>query len=149
MIIVNYYLHTASFSIIDSIFYATIIQKQGKYMCLFCKLVNKEIPSNVVLENDDFLAFHDINPKAPIHILVIPKKHVDSFDTVDPSIMGKMTEFIHELVREVHIEKTGYRVITNIGENGGQEVGHLHFHILGGAKLKWGHFSDADPQGHF
>lgn len=118
-------------------------------MCLFCKLVNKEIPSNIVLENDDFLAFHDINPKAPVHILVIPKEHVDSFDAVDPSIMGKMTLFIHELVREVNIQKTGYRVITNIGENGGQEVGHLHFHVLGGTKLKWGHFSDADPQGHF
>ena len=115
-------------------------------MCLFCKLVNKEIPSNIILENDDFLAFHDINPKAPVHILVIPKIHVDSFDNVNHEIMSEMSKFIHKVVREVNIEKSGYRVITNIGENGGQEVNHLHFHILGGAKLKWGHFSDSDPK---
>lgn len=118
-------------------------------MCLFCKIVNKEIPSNVVLENENFLAFHDINPKAPNHILAIPKVHVDSFNEVSPEIMAGMTSFIHEIVKTVNIDKSGYRVITNIGENGGQEVGHLHFHILGGAKLKWGHFSDSDPQGHF
>lgn len=115
-------------------------------MCLFCKLVNKEIPSNIILENENFLAFHDINPKAPVHILAIPKLHVDSFDDVNPEMMSGMSKFIKEVVREVKIEKSGYRVITNIGENGGQEVPHLHFHILGGAKLKWGHFSDADPK---
>ena len=115
-------------------------------MCLFCKIINKEIPSNVILENDDFLAFHDINPKAPIHILAIPKVHVDSFDDVNPDMMSGMTQFIQEIAKEVKIVKSGYRVITNIGDNGGQEVGHLHFHVLGGAKLKWGHFSDADPK---
>ena len=118
-------------------------------MCLFCKIVNKEIPSNIILEDDNFLAFHDINPKAPVHILAIPKVHVDSFNEVTPELMSNMTTFIQKVASEVKIEKSGYRVITNIGENGGQEVGHLHFHILGGAKLKWGHFSDADPQGHF
>jgi len=118
-------------------------------MCLFCKIVNKEIPSNIILENDDFLAFHDINPKAPVHILAIPKKHVDSFIEVSPETMGGMTSFIQDVAREVKIEKSGYRVITNIGDNGGQEVKHLHFHILGGAKLKWEHFSDADTKGHF
>jgi len=118
-------------------------------MCLFCKIINKEIPANIILENDDFLAFHDINPKAPLHILAIPKKHVDSFIEVSPETMHGMTTFIQEVAREVKIEKSGYRVITNVGENGGQEVKHLHFHILGGAKLKWGHFSDSDPQGHF
>jgi len=118
-------------------------------MCLFCKIVKKEIPSNIILENEDFLAFHDINPKAPVHILAIPKKHFDSFHDVNPETMAKMTTFMQEVATEVKIEKSGYRVITNIGENGGQEVGHLHFHILGGAKLKWGHFNDADPKGHF
>jgi len=115
-------------------------------MCLFCKISNKEIPSNTILENDDFLAFHDINPKAPVHILVIPKKHYDSFDTVDSSIMADMTEFIKDVAKETNIDKSGYRVITNIGENGGQEVKHLHFHVLGGTKLKWGHFSDSSPK---
>lgn len=118
-------------------------------MCLFCKIVNKEIPANVILENDDFLAFHDINPKAPVHILVIPKVHVDSFSEVKAETMANMTPFIHQLTKELKIDESGYRVITNIGENGGQEVKHLHFHILGGAKLKWGHFSDSDVQGHF
>ena len=118
-------------------------------MCLFCKIVNKEIPSNVILENDEFLAFHDINPKAPVHILAIPKVHVDSFNETSGDMMAKMSTFIQEIAQEVKIQKSGYRVITNIGENGGQEVNHLHFHVLGGAKLKWGHFSDADPQGHF
>jgi len=118
-------------------------------MCLFCKIVNKEIPANIILENDDFLAFHDINPKAPIHILAIPKKHIESFNELDGELMSKMTSFIQEVAKEVNINKNGYRVITNIGDDGGQEVKHLHFHILGGAKLKWEHFSDADPQGHF
>jgi len=115
-------------------------------MCLFCKIINKEIPSNIILENDEFLAFHDINPKAPVHILAIPKIHVDSFNEVNPSLMANMTKFIQDIAKEVKIDKSGYRVITNIGDNGGQEVKHLHFHVLGGAKLKWGHFSDANPQ---
>ena len=118
-------------------------------MCLFCKIVNKEIPANIILENENFVAFHDINPKAPVHILAIPKIHVDSFNETDGELMGKMTSFIQDVAKEVNIDKSGYRVITNIGDNGGQEVKHLHFHILGGAKLKWEHFSDADPQGHF
>ncbi len=115
-------------------------------MCLFCKIINKEIPANIILENENFLAFHDINPKAPVHILTIPKLHVDSFNEVTGETMVGMTEFIQELVKEVEIDKSGYRVISNVGENGGQEVKHLHFHILGGAKLKWDHFSDADPK---
>jgi len=115
-------------------------------MCLFCKIVNKEIPANIELENDNFLAFHDINPKAPTHILAIPKIHVESFNEVTPKTMAGMTTFIQDIVKQVGIDKSGYRVITNIGDNGGQEVKHLHFHILGGAKLKWGHFSDADPK---
>ena len=115
-------------------------------MCLFCKIINKEIPSNIILENDEFLAFHDINPKAPVHILAIPKIHVDSFNEVNPELMANMTKFIQDIAKEVKIDKSGYRVITNIGDNGGQEVKHLHFHVLGGAKLKWGHFSDANPQ---
>jgi histidine triad (HIT) family protein len=118
-------------------------------MCLFCKIIKKEIPSNIILEDDNFLAFHDINPKAPVHILAIPKIHVDSFNDVSPETMLGMTSFIQEVVKKVNIDKSGYRVITNIGENGGQEVEHLHFHILGGAKLQWGHFSDSDAKNHF
>ncbi len=115
-------------------------------MCIFCKIVNKEIPSNLVLEDEDFYAFHDINPKAPIHILIIPKVHIDSFNELSGDMMGKMTPFIQRVAIHVGIEKSGYRVITNIGDNGGQEVKHLHFHLLGGAKLSWSHFTDADPK---
>jgi len=118
-------------------------------MCLFCKIVKKEIPSNIILEDDNYIAFHDINPKAPVHILAIPKNHIASFNEVSPQIMAGMTTFIQKIAKEVNIEKAGYRVITNIGENGGQEVNHLHFHILGGAKLKWDHLSDADTKNKF
>ncbi len=115
-------------------------------MCIFCKIVNNEIPSNKVLENDDFLAFHDINPKAPIHVLIIPKKHIESFHEVDKETMAKMTPFIQEVAKLLCIDKSGYRLVTNIGKDGGQEVFHLHFHLLGGGKLRWDHKSDANPQ---
>jgi len=115
-------------------------------MCLFCKIVNNEIAANKVMEDDNFIAFHDINPKAPVHILVIPKIHVESFNDVSSQMMADMTHFIQKLVGHVDIKTSGYRVITNVGDNGGQEVKHLHFHVLGGAKLRWGHFTDADPK---
>ena len=111
-------------------------------MCIFCKIVNSEIPSNKVLENDDFLAFHDMYPKAPIHILIIPKNHVDCFQDVKPETMAGMTSFIQEVATLVGIDKSGYRLITNNGEDGGQEVKHLHFHLLGGAKLPFKHLTD-------
>ena len=110
---------------------------KGKKMCLFCKIVNKEIPSNIILEDDNFIAFHDINPKAPLHILAIPKLHMDSFTDVRCEMMSNMTSFIKKIAEEVKIEEIGYRFITNTGDYGGQEVKHLHFHVLGGAKLKW------------
>ncbi|WP_458701147.1 histidine triad nucleotide-binding protein [Sulfurospirillum sp. 1307] len=118
-------------------------------MTIFTQIVNGEIPCNKVLENDNFLAFHDINPKAPIHILIIPKKEYKCFQEVDPKIMGEMTEFIQEVAKLLGLDKTGYRLITNNGENGGQEVMHLHFHLLGGAKLKWGHLSDSNSKEFF
>lgn len=109
-------------------------------MCIFCKIVKGEIPSKKVLESDKFLAFEDINPQAPTHILVIPKEHFESFESTPAEIIAKMSEFIKEVTKELNLNQDGYRLITNIGEDGGQEVKHLHFHILGGAKLKWGNF---------
>ncbi len=105
--------------------------------CIFCKIINHEIPANRVLEDDEFLAFHDIYPKAPIHLLVIPKKHISDFQHLDSETMGKATKFIQQVAIKMGIDKSGYRIITNIGKDGGQEVFHIHFHILGGAKLKW------------
>ena len=118
-------------------------------MCIFCKIVKKELPFNRVLENDDFLAFHDINPKAPIHVLIIPKEHFDSFHTVNSKTAEMMTEFIKEVATKMGVDKSGYRLITNIGEDGGQEVKHFHFHLLGGKKLSWDREPDANPDSLF
>jgi histidine triad (HIT) family protein len=118
-------------------------------MCIFCKIVNGEIASNLVQEDENFFAFNDINPKAPVHVLVIPKIHYQSFNDIPGELMGKMGIFMQDVAKNLGVDETGYRIISNIGENGGQEVGHLHFHLLGGAKLKWGHFADADPKDFF
>jgi len=113
-------------------------------MCIFCKIVDGEIPANIEAENEDFLAFHDLYPKAPIHILIIPKKHFDCFQDVTPETMAGLTSFTQEVAKKVGIAETGYRLITNNGNDGGQEVHHLHFHLLGGGKLTWDH-SHEDP----
>ncbi|MDD2383065.1 MAG: histidine triad nucleotide-binding protein [Sulfurospirillaceae bacterium] len=117
-------------------------------MTIFSKIISGEIPCNKVLENENFLAFHDINPKAPIHILIIPKTEYKNFQEVDPKIMSEMTQFIQQVATFLGLDKGGYRLITNNGDDGGQEVLHLHFHLLGGAKLSWGHLSDSDPKNH-
>lgn len=106
--------------------------------CLFCKIIKGEIPSNKVYEDDEILAFHDINPAAPIHILVIPKKHIDSLAKIekeDELLIGKIYGVINKIAEEKGFKEEGYRVIVNCGKNGGQEVMHLHFHILAGEKL--------------
>ena len=106
--------------------------------CLFCKIINKEIPSQIVYEDDDILAFNDIAPKAPVHILVIPKKHIESHAKLiaeDAELMGKIQMVINKIAKEKGISESGYRVVINCGEDGGQEVKHLHFHLLGGKKL--------------
>ena len=104
-------------------------------MCIFCKIVNKEIPSNIVLEDNNFLAFHDINPTRKVHVLVIPKSHYDSFEETPSDIMSDLSSFIKKVTKELKIVKSGYRMITNIGNDGGQEVPHLHFHLIGGEKV--------------
>lgn len=104
-------------------------------MCIFCKIVNKEIPSKVILENEEFISFYDISAQAKIHALVIPKVHVESFEDVTPETMSSMTSFIKEVTKELGVNENGYRLVTNIGNDGCQEVKHLHFHILGGEKI--------------
>lgn len=104
-------------------------------MCIFCKIINKEIPNKTILENDNFLAFEDINPQAKIHALIIPKVHIQSFNEMTPNIMAEMTTFIQEVALTLGVKSDGYRLITNIGQNGGQEVGHIHFHLLAGQQL--------------
>jgi histidine triad (HIT) family protein len=118
----------------------SIIQRnleKGRNMCIFCEIIKGNIPSDIVLENEKFLAFKDINPSAPIHILIIPKNHIDSFNETDAEVMKEITPFIKKVAEKVGVLKDGYRLITNINDNGGQEVKHLHFHLLGGTKLAW------------
>ena len=105
--------------------------------CLFCKIINGEIPSAKVYENEHVYAFKDINPNAPVHVLIVPKTHVASIDEIDAENVGVAAEVLKAIP---HIAKicgleNGYRVITNVGEDGGQTVRHLHFHLLGGTKL--------------
>ena len=106
--------------------------------CLFCKIIKGEIPSTKVYEDEDILAFNDINPAAPIHILVIPKKHIESLAHLqkeDEAIVGKIYGVINKIAEEKGFKDNGYRVIVNCGKDAGQEVMHLHFHVLAGAKF--------------
>lgn len=104
-------------------------------MCIFCDLIEGKIPSTKILENDNFLAFEDINPQAKIHALIIPKVHIESFNEMTPNVMSEMTPFIQEVALALGVKSDGYRLITNIGQHGNQEVKHIHFHMLAGEQL--------------
>jgi len=112
--------------------------------CIFCKIARGEIPSRKVYEDDEILAFHDINPAAPVHFLVIPKKHVASLQDVtaaDVPLLGRMQVLIHQLALEQGCRpgpEGGFRVVVNNGADGGQEVPHLHYHVIGGPR-PWKH----------
>ena len=105
--------------------------------CIFCKIVKGEIPSKKVLENDKFLAFHDINPIAPVHVLIIPKDHYENFASTPEELFPEMAKFIKEVAKELGI--TDYRLITNNGKGAGQEVFHLHIHLVANpsGRLNW------------
>lgn len=108
--------------------------------CLFCKIIKGEIPCNKVYEDEDVIAFKDISPEAPTHILVIPKVHIESINFIteeNSAIISKIFVAINKIAKEQGIDKTGYRVVNNCGEHGGQTVMHLHFHLLGGRNLTW------------
>ncbi len=106
--------------------------------CLFCKINAREIPSEIVYEDEQVLVFKDINPLAPVHLLVIPKKHIDDLNGIqeeDEKLLAHLMMVIKEMAKEYGVQESGYRVITNIGEDGGQIIKHLHFHIIGGKAL--------------
>ena len=104
--------------------------------CLFCKIIEGTIPSDKVYEDDTVYAFKDIHPKAPTHVLVIPKQHIPTLaDTNDPALLGNLMNKVNHIANDVLNLETGYRVVINVREGGGQEVFHLHVHILGGKKL--------------
>lgn len=98
--------------------------------CIFCKIIDKDIPSSIVYEDENVLAFNDINPQAPIHIIVVPKKHIANVVEADTETIKEIFETINKIVKEKGIDKSGFRVITNCGKDAGQTVNHLHFHIL-------------------
>ena len=109
--------------------------------CLFCKIVAGEIPATIVRRSDDAIAFRDIDPRAPVHVLVIPTRHVpavrDARDADGERLLGRTLAFAAEVARELGLDSGGYRIVTNTGHEAGQSVDHLHFHVLGGRKLSW------------
>ncbi len=108
--------------------------------CLFCKIVSGEVPADKVHEDDRVIAFRDINPQAPTHVLVIPRDHIMSADAVTAeqmSIWSHLLEVAQQIARAEEIAAWGYRMVTNVGRDGGQTVDHLHLHLLGGRALAW------------
>ncbi len=108
--------------------------------CLFCKIINKEIKSSIVFENDNVLIFEDISPKAPVHLLAVPKKHVSSIleiDKLDCEVIKELMEAMSKVALDMGLDKEGFRIVTNTGIGAGQSVNHLHFHILGKRRFNW------------
>ena len=106
--------------------------------CIFCKIIDGDIPCKKIYESETILAFHDINPKAPVHALIIPKIHVQDINSLKPEHSQFITDIfndIPEIANELNVHESGYRIVINNGKNSGQEVFHLHFHLLGGAPL--------------
>ncbi len=106
--------------------------------CLFCRIVRKEIPAKIVLENEHVVAFRDIDPKAPTHVLVVPREHVESLDTAtDATMLGNLVLAAAEIARAEGVVGGGYRTVMNCGADAGQSVYHVHLHLLGGRRLAW------------
>ena len=106
--------------------------------CLFCKIAAAEIPATNVRETDEFLAFRDINPQAPTHILVIPKQHIASLnEATDPALVGRLLLFARDIARDEGLAERGYRVVINTNAEAGQTVFHIHAHVLGGRPMTW------------
>lgn len=107
--------------------------------CIFCKIAAGQIASKTVYQDDQVVAFRDVNPQAPVHVLVIPKKHIESLNTIsanDSALVSHIHQVIQKVAAAEKLEE-GFRVITNIGKNGGQSVPHLHYHVMGGRPMTW------------
>lgn len=108
--------------------------------CLFCKIIDGEIDSDIVYEDEQVIAFKDINPQAPTHILIVPKKHISTLldlDTEDNQLIGHIYQVANKLAKREGIAEDGFRVVSNCKEAGGQTVFHIHYHLLGGRDLQW------------
>ena len=106
--------------------------------CIFCKIAQKEIPAELLCEDEDVIAFNDIAPKSPVHILIVPKKHIDSVNNLEEenkTLLGKLVLVAKDIAKEKGISETGYRLIFNTGRDAGQTVDHIHLHLMGGEKL--------------
>ena len=106
--------------------------------CIFCKIIKKEIPAVIVYEDRDILAFNDVRPLAPVHVLIIPKRHIESLNDLtekDVDLAGKMLLVAKKIAIDFDISPKGYKLLTRVGEWGGQEVAHLHMHLIGGVRL--------------
>jgi histidine triad (HIT) family protein len=108
--------------------------------CLFCKIAQGDIPADIIYEDDRVIAFDDIHPKAPIHKLIIPRKHIATVNDLsieDNELIGHMTQIAKKLAKDFEVDQSGYRILMNCNKNAGQEVFHLHMHLLGGRVLTW------------
>lgn len=108
--------------------------------CIFCKIANGQIPTDFVYEDDCVVAFNDLNPVAPVHILIIPKFHIPSalcLDDENSDVVSHIFKVAGKIARDMGFDKNGFRVVNNCGKDGGQTVGHLHFHVLAGRNLGW------------
>jgi len=108
--------------------------------CIFCKIVDKEVPADILYEDNNVIVFKDIKPKAPLHILIVPKKHIPSINHLeleDKELIGEMFLAAKKMAKKQGVAKTGYRLVFDTGKNAGQTVDHLHLHLLGGKKLPW------------
>lgn len=108
--------------------------------CLFCRIVRRELPAKILFENERVLAFEDIRPKAPVHVLVIPKDHFASLNDVPEgggALLGEILLRARDVAREKGVGETGYRIVLNTARDSGQEVFHIHFHVLGGRPMGW------------
>lgn len=109
--------------------------------CIFCKIANGEIPSQFIYEDESVAAFRDLNPQAPEHILIVPKKHVAKiidFTAEDKDLAAHIfVDVVPEIAKKIGVDESGFRIVINTGEEGGQTVGHLHVHLLGGRKMTW------------
>jgi histidine triad (HIT) family protein len=115
-------------------------QKMTDHDCIFCRIAAGDIPANIVYENKQVVAFRDINPQAPVHVVIIPRKHIASLatsTTEDVRILGGMLEAAKEIAKQLEVDASGYRVVNNCGRDAQQSVQHVHFHVLGGRQLGW------------
>jgi histidine triad (HIT) family protein len=107
-------------------------------MCVFCKIINRELPAKVVYEDEKVIAFHDINPQAPVHILIVPKEHIPTVNDLEEKhaeVVGHVFLVAKKIAQDMGFAEKGYRILINCNKDGGQEIYHIHFHLLGGKPL--------------